>query len=573
MDGSDEPGELLERLRLLEEENRRLRAQCAEQGGSPPATDLGEDCITTGADITGIKNAQRQAEEQRAQLEAVLRSLVEGVILFDLQGNVLSMNPAAQRIHELLTAEEIQRNLREYASDYALYSLDDQPLPIEEWPLSRILRGETISGIIVKVRNLRAGSVWYGSYSGTPVRDEAGHIRLGVMTVRDVTASRQAEEEIIQLAGQRQLALDAARLGWWHYDPVTKIATYDQRYTEIFAVTGRQLPNDVILTRLHPDDLPGVWAKVEAALKPTSNPTPYAAEYRINLPDGGTRWVEAHGIATFAGTGNARHAVNLVGTVADITERKQAEEELKRLSEYLEQRVRDRTAQLEAANHELEAFSYSVSHDLRAPLRAIDGFSQAIQEDYADKLDDEGREDLQFIRQGARQMAQLIDDMLRLSRIGRADMRWERVDLSALVNEIAHDLQRQAPDRQVEWLITPELYATGDASLLRILLENLLGNAWKFTGKRPVARVAFFSTQREGETVYAIRDNGAGFAMAYAQKLFAPFQRLHTAEEFPGTGIGLAIVRRIIARHGGRIWAEGTVDQGATFFFTLPDRR
>lgn len=274
---------------------------------------------------------------------------------------------------------------------------------------------------------------------------------------------------------------------------------------------------------------------------------------------------------------NARLYTDLQALSANLRtenrKRKRAEAALKRLNAELEQRIHQRTADLEAANKELEAFSYSVSHDLRAPLRLLDGFSQAILEDYQDKLDATGRKHLSFIRQGAQQMATLIDDMLRLSRIGRAEMRSEDIHLSDMAGAIAETLQQQDPARRVEWQIAPNLHVIGDRPLLRIAMDNLLSNAWKFTRVRAVARIEVGETRQHHEHIIFIRDNGAGFDMAYASKLFKPFQRLHSADEFPGTGIGLAIVQRIIERHGGRIWAEGAKDKGSTFFFTLATRR
>jgi signal transduction histidine kinase len=225
--------------------------------------------------------------------------------------------------------------------------------------------------------------------------------------------------------------------------------------------------------------------------------------------------------------------------------------------------------QLKAANKELEAFSYSVSHDLRAPLRHIDGFSHALLEEYADQLDAQGKDYLQRVRESAQRMAALVDDLLRLSRVTRAEMRHERVNLSDLARDIASELRETQPERRAEFIIAPGIVVEGDGQLLRVVLDNLLGNAWKFTQQRPGTRIEFGETQHEVGMAYGVRDNGAGFDMAYADKLFAPFQRLHTVEEFPGTGIGLATVQRIIHRHGGHVWAEGKVGTGAAFYFTL----
>jgi signal transduction histidine kinase len=260
----------------------------------------------------------------------------------------------------------------------------------------------------------------------------------------------------------------------------------------------------------------------------------------------------------------------LVETFNEMLARIQEQnQELEKSRDELEQRVVERTTQLEAANKELEAFSYSVSHDLRAPLRSIDGFSQALLEDYGDKLDDQGQKDLQRVRAATQRMAQLIDDMLNLSRVTRGEMHRDTVDLSAMAQGIAMELRAAEPERQVDLTIADGVQADGDARLLRVVLENLLRNSWKFTGNHPVAKIEFGVARNNGKAVYFVRDDGAGFDMTYAGKLFGAFQRLHAMTEFKGTGIGLATVQRIVHRHGGRVWAEGKIDQGATFYFTL----
>jgi PAS domain S-box-containing protein len=248
----------------------------------------------------------------------------------------------------------------------------------------------------------------------------------------------------------------------------------------------------------------------------------------------------------------------LVFSLTETTERKKAQEKLQQY-----------TAELELANKELEAFSYSVSHDLRAPLRALDGFSQAVIEDYGDKLDETGQDYLNRIRQASQTMAQLIDDMLQLSRVIRAEMNRDNVNFSDLAVSIVDELKLSQPDRQVEFIIAPDVTVTGDRQLLQILLHNLLENAWKYTGKCPNARIEVGVAAKDGKPVYFIQDNGVGFNMEYASKLFQPFQRLHSEKEYPGTGIGLAIVQRVVARHGGRIWAKAEPGKGAAFYFTL----
>jgi light-regulated signal transduction histidine kinase (bacteriophytochrome) len=253
----------------------------------------------------------------------------------------------------------------------------------------------------------------------------------------------------------------------------------------------------------------------------------------------------------------------------DVTEQMQAQQALHKAHDELETRVRERTRELEAANRELESFSYSVSHDLRAPLRSLEGFSTALLDDYAGQLDDQAKQYLRYIRESSVLMARLIDDLLKLSRITRSEMTFEKVDLSEMAWNIVAKLRKTEPQREAEVIIASEIAAYGDHNLLRVVLENLLDNAWKFTGKTARARIEFGVTEQNGRRVYFMRDNGAGFDMKYADKLFQPFQRLHRASEFPGTGIGLATVQRIIRRHGGTVRAEGKAGEGAAFYFTL----
>ena len=264
--------------------------------------------------------------------------------------------------------------------------------------------------------------------------------------------------------------------------------------------------------------------------------------------------------------------ITLLASAALAVENARLYREAQQANELLEQRVAERTGQLRAANNELETFAYSVSHDLRAPLRGIDGFSQALLEEYTGRLDETGQHYIGRIRAGVQRMSDLIDDLLQLSRLTRHELQLRSVNLSAMAEAIIDELRREQPEREVRFVCAPEVVVQGDPHLLRVMLQNLLDNAWKFTGTREQAHIEFGVREEEdGERVYFVRDNGVGFDMAYGDKLFGAFQRLHGVKDFPGTGIGLATVQRVVYRHGGRIWADAAVDKGASFMFTLSE--
>jgi PAS domain S-box-containing protein len=385
-------------------------------------------------------------------------------------------------------------------------------------------------------------------------------------TFSDITARKRAEEKLTRMSQLLKNSQEIAHLGSYEYIAATQATIWSEEEYRIYGLNadGPAPDYNVMLGRcIHPDDAQLLHDTFTAAMQ---NQGVYELEHRIVRPDGSVRWVydRAHPILDEHG-----NLVRYAGATLDITEKKRANEQLERLSVELELKVELRTAQLESANRELEAFSYSVSHDLRAPLRSINGFSRILLEDYAAKLDEEGRDSLNRISAAAQRMALLIDDILNLSRLTRAPMHLQSVDLSAVAREVADELRRIEADRVVEIVIADDVVAIADQNLIRAIFENLLGNAWKFTGRCKQPHIEFGTIKQDGQTVYFVRDNGAGFEAAFAGKLFGAFQRLHSTTDFPGTGIGLASVKRIVNRHGGRVWAEGKVDFGATIYFTL----
>ena len=377
-----------------------------------------------------------------------------------------------------------------------------------------------------------------------------------MLTYRDLRRSMR------KLAEAQHLA----HIGSWELDLMYDVLTWSDEIFRIFKIDPETFgaSYEAFLDTVHPEDRKAVDL---AYTNSVNAGTPYAIEHRLLFPDGRTKYVHAQCKTYYEGD----KPVRSIGTVQDITERKAAEEALSQLNTELDRRVLERTAQLEAANKEMHAFTYTVSHDLRAPLRHIDGFLELLQRKAGTALDEQSRHYMDAISQAANKMGLLIDDLLAFSRMGRHALSFQAVDLGTLVREVIGELAPEAAGRDIDWRVGDLPAVNGDAAMLRMVLVNLIANALKFTQPRKGARIEIGSLPgQDAEAVIFVRDNGVGFDMTYADKLFGVFQRLHRADQFEGTGIGLANVRRIISRHGGRTWAEGEVDQGASFYFALP---
>jgi len=391
-------------------------------------------------------------------------------------------------------------------------------------------------------------------------------------TFDDITDMRRAQEALRDSETRLRTVADFTYdWEWWRAPDgrMLYVSPSCERVTG-FAAAELLADNDLLTHITHPDDRARMADHYDNWRPPAGGALDHDLEYRILTKDGAERWIGHRCVRVTAADGTD---LGVRATNTDISARKLAEAEIRSLNEQLEERVRARTAQLAAANSELEAFVYSASHDLRAPLRAIDGFSQIVAEDAADRLSAEDVEHLQRMRAAAQRMGLLIDHLLALSRSDRADLHIERVDLSALAVAVGEELRTAQPERQVDLEVGPGLIAEADPTLLRVILANLLGNAWKFTGRHATAHVEVGAMEHDGRRAFFVRDDGAGFDPAAASHLFGAFQRYHSADEFAGDGIGLATVQRLVARHGGLVWAEAAVERGATFYFTLPEAR
>ena len=403
--------------------------------------------------------------------------------------------------------------------------------------------------------------------SGVPFLDANGKL-LGYRGIdRDITERKRAEAALLESEEKFRSIFNNSTAGVALVGLDGRYRTVNPAFSKIFGYSADELLTIDFFKVTHPDDMELSRKVMQDVLDHRGKDVRFTKRYIHK--DGHTIWAEVNSALVYGADGEPSHFVT---HMIDITERKLAEEEIRRLNDELERRVVERTAQLEAANKELEAFAYSVSHDLRAPLRAIEGYTRILLEDYKPSLDAEGQRICAVVQNETQRMGQLINDLLAFSRLNRATMQPSPIDMATLVNSIFYELTSSQDRLRIDFRVDPLPPATGDPTLIRQVWTNLLSNAIKFSSKRARAVLAVGSQQGADENIYWVRDNGAGFDMRYADKLFGVFQRLHSEREFEGTGVGLAIVQRVIHRHGGRVWAESQVDHGATFCFTLPQK-
>ena len=506
----------------------------------------------------GAAAAAADAERTAASLrdsDRNFRALLDGVreyaiVMIDVDGRVVTWSPGAARIYGYTEAEIVGRSIS------LLYPPDADD--------SAELLAATAARGRVEIQGWRIrkdGTRFFAEAAVTASRDAAGELRGFWAISRDITQRVQAEEALRGSEARFRKLLELAPDAIIIVNHDGRMVLVNSQAQRLFGYTEDEMlgqPVEILL----PEAARGMHAQHRAtyAEAPRTRPMGSGLELAGRRKDGTHVPVEIS-----LSPMPAEDGLLVMSAIRDVTERRAAEARITSLNTDLERRV----AELAAVNKELESFSYSVSHDLRAPLRSIDGFSQALVEEYGDVLTGDAQDYLRRVRAATQRMGDLIDDLLNLARVTRREMRHEPIDLTALARLVVAQLQKAEPERHVDVTVRPDLVAWGDSHLVRLVLENLIGNAWKFTTKQPAPRIEVGMVPQNDTRVFYVRDNGVGFDMAYSFKLFGAFQRLHAMTEFPGTGIGLATVQRVVARHGGRVWAEAEIGKGATFYFTL----
>ena len=504
-------------------------------------------CVWTCRDVT----ERKQADEKALLLTSIVESSNDAIIGKSLDGTVLSWNKGAERIYGYNVEEIVGRSISILVPRDRIHEVQ---LLIDD-----LRRGVRIEHYETE-RLTKDGRRIFVSLTMSPIKNAMEYV-VGVSVISRDISERKLSEKALALSEERYRSLVfASSQIVWRTNPQGEVEEDMPLWREFTGQSQEQIKGWGWIDALHPDDrdrTADVWAR---SVRTRSF---YSTEYRLLRKDGEYRYMEVHGVPVLEKDGFIRE---WVGTAADITERVRAEEEVRLLNEKLEKRVVERTAELQAANKELEAFAYSVSHDLRAPLRAVDGFSRILLEEYAPQLPAEAQHYLQVARNNAVQMGSLIDDLLSFSRLSRQPLRKQTVEPAGLLRLALDDLRLEQENRNIELTVGELPACEADPQLLKQVFVNLLSNAFKYTRTRPVAKIEVASADG---SVYHVRDNGVGFDMRYQDKLFGVFQRLHTSDLYEGTGVGLAIVQRIVHRHGGKIWANAALNEGATFYFTL----
>ncbi|HEX8699156.1 MAG TPA: PAS domain S-box protein [Myxococcaceae bacterium] len=498
-----------------------------------------------------------------ALIRAIIDNISEGVAIADENGIFIYNNPFSQQVFG--ATENDNTRPEEWQSRFGIFRPDMRtPFPLEELPVMKALQGMETRDVGLFIRNPRVPEGRHVSCSCLPVRDETGRL-LGVMALtRDIDKQHRIEEEKRRTEQHFRVLVETAQEGIWTIDAEWRTTYVNQYMARMLGYRADEMLGVHLSRFFDQENMQEARLNLE---KQDEAPRGKVEDRCFLRKDGTPIWTSISTTPLFDEQGCYTGSLAMV---TDITQRRAAEEQIRQLNAQLEQRIADRTAQLEFSNRELEAFAYTVAHDLRAPLRSVASFSDALVEDCGDKLDELGRDYLRRIVNGSKRMSELIDGILSLSRVNSTELAPRKSDLSSMARSIIEQLQGVRPERPVKVTIQDGLVDQGDPQLLRMVLENLLGNAWKFTRDRNPAEIEFSATRDEqGLRIYQVRDNGAGFDMAYQDKLFGVFQRLHAQKEFEGNGVGLATVQRIVRRHGGRVWGEGELGKGARFFFTL----
>jgi PAS domain S-box-containing protein len=503
---------------------------------------------------TARKTVEQDLAATNDELKALVKACPHAIVLEGMNGEFRVWNQAAEKLFGWTEADARKGGFKLLAKGaeepYRLSLLE------AAWNDTK-LNMHTVG-------QRRNGEQFPAELSAAAVHDGQGAQIGHIMCFVDMTERRMVEDSMRRMQERYRSLAAAMTEVEWHADALGRFMRAQESWEKYTGQTREQYREWGYVDALHPDDQ-AIYKRKWTMFRVLAEP--FECEVRLWHASTGTyRYVLSRCVPVCESEGQVRE---WVGTISDIDDRKRAEERLLDLNNQLETRVKDRTKELQTAVSQLEAFTGAVSHDLRGPLKTIDGYSATMLEDFGAILPDTGKKDIQRIRRSVTRMQQIIEDLLRLSRLAQHALVADEIDLAEIGRSVAASLQEAEPARQVEIAIPDGLVAKADPLLIRIALENLIGNAWKFTRRTEAARIELGVQEQDGGQVFFVRDNGAGFDMQYADRLFSAFHRLHSESEFPGIGIGLTTVQRIVERHGGRVWADAVVDKGATFYFTL----